>query len=93
MDLTPQQAGLYEKWIDRFQVWTLTNPDVAATDPNSPAAMEQEFLLVRLGDKKLELHWTGVSAWNNCESKDKLQRALDALVKMSLDLLKQAGKI
>jgi len=91
LELKPDQVGLFENWIGRYGVFALKNPDVRVGDPNHPGAAENSFLLVSLGDRKLELSWTGVSVWNKPEDKEKLDKALDELNALCIKLLKDAG--
>jgi hypothetical protein len=91
LQLTPVQVELFEDWLDRCQVFTLTSPDVMVAEPYHPGAQEHSRLKVDYGDQMVEISWGGVSLWNNPAHKQALEQAVEELLKLSMKLIREAG--
>ncbi len=93
LQLSAGQMRLFEDWLGRCRVFSLTAPDVLISDPNHPGAQEYNSLLVEYGDDKIDLFWRGVSSWKDAAQKELLERALDELTKLSIRLLREVGML
>jgi len=93
LELSADKLRLFEDWAERCGVFSLKNPDVLVGDPNHPGAQEFNHFQVMLGEQKVELSWTGVSAWNDPGIKTKLDRAISELTKMCFRIMREAGLI